>query len=327
VLITGGAGFIGSHLCEALLKEAKIICMDDLSGADIGSIEHLLKEPDFVFIKQDVSAPFEFSQWPELKRFKVQFQGVQEIYHLACPTAPKEFEQSRVQILRANSLATLNVLEIARQWHSKLLFTSSSVVYGASSGDNRYIAEDEYGTVNHLSPHSSYDEGKRFAETAVRTFNEVYGLDTRLARVFRTYGERVRLGIGEMIPDFVLAALAGKTITIYGDKNFTTSLCYISDMADGLIKLMNTDRDPGPLNLGSDEQHNLADVARQIIAMTGSSSKVVFKDPLLFMRPQPLPDISRAKEELGWFPVVALKDGLGRMIEYTRATKHLLGAR
>src|SRR3989338_3429043 len=158
VLITGGAGFIGSHLCEALLKEAKIICMDDLSGADIGSIEHLLKEPDFVFIKQDVSAPFEFSQWPELKRFKVQFQGVQEIYHLACPTAPKEFEQSRIKILRTSAQGTLHMLDLATKWHAKVLLASSSVIYGPRVSGQQYVSEDHEGSFDHLSSRASYDE-------------------------------------------------------------------------------------------------------------------------------------------------------------------------
>ncbi|MBI2551946.1 NAD-dependent epimerase/dehydratase family protein [Candidatus Uhrbacteria bacterium] len=328
VLVTGGAGFIGSHLCENLLKVAKVICIDDLlSGGQLSNIEHLLKYPDFEFIKHDVAVPFDLNSWPELKKFKTQFQGVQEIYHLACPTAPLTFEQNKIKILKANAQATLNVLDLAVLWKSKVFFSSSSVVYGKQAGGNRYIAEEELGIADQLSPHACYDEGKRFAETAYHTFSQVYGLDARIARVFRTYGPRLQIAAGEMIPDLILNALEGKPLIIYGDKNFTTSLCYITDMVDGILKLMDAEQNFGPVNLGSDEEQNLAQVAGKIIELTKSTSKIVFKPPLLFMRPQPLPDIRQAKDALGWFPVVRLEEGLSRMIEYTRATKHLLGVK
>lgn len=324
VLVTGGAGFIGSHLCEALLKEAKVICLDNLISGNLKNIDHLLKYPDFVFIRHDVNEPIELERYPELQKFKVQFQGIQEIYHLACPTSPKDFNTYKIDTLKANSLTMLNVLNLAVQWHAKVLFHSSSVIYGARPMDVKFVPEDYQGTLNHTSPRACYDEGKRFAETMMTTYHDVYGLQIRIARIFRTYGPRVRLGIGEMVPDFVVHALEGKPLEIYGDKNFRTSLCYITDMIDGLLKLMHAEEDPGPVNLGSDQDLLIAEVAQKIIALTQSASKVVFKPPLLFMSPLPLPDISRAKNELGWFPVTRLEDGFKQMIEYTRAQKSLL---
>lgn len=327
VLVTGGAGFIGSHLCEALLKEAKVICLDNLISGSVRNIEHLLKEPDFEFVRADVSAPLDLAVYPELKKFKIQFQGVQEIYHLACPTSPKDFDQYKIETLRANSIGVLNVLELARTWHARVLFASSSVIYGPRRDGQKYVREDEEGVLDHTSPRACYDEGKRFAETAGLTYQERYGLDVRLARIFRTFGPRQRLGSGEMMPDFVVSALDGQPLIIYGDGEFSTSLTYITDLLDGLLRLMHAERNPGPVNLGSDEEHTLVAVAQKIVALAGSASKIVREPPLLFMRPQPIPDLTRAKRELGWFPITRLDDALRAMIDYTLAHKHLLGMR
>lgn len=327
VLVTGGAGFIGSHLCEALLKEANVICLDNLLSGTLNNIDHLLKYPDFVFIKQDINEPFDLEKFPELKKFKIQFQGIQEIYHLACPTAPKDFDKYKVETLKANSLGIYNVLETALRYKARILFASSSVVYGPHSDHSLFISEDKQGAFDHLSPRGCYDEGKRFSETMVATYKDFHGLDTRLARIFRTYGPRVRVGIGEMMPDFIINALDGKDLVIYGDKQFKTSLCNIRDLVDGLIKLMAHPEDPGPVNLGSDQSLLLSDVAKQIIKMVKSKSKIVFEDPLLFMAQLPLPNISKAKETLGWFPLVRLENGLQEMIDWTVANKHLLGVK
>lgn len=324
VLVTGGAGFIGSHLCESLLKEAKVVCMDNLISGSLQNIDHLLKYPDFVFLKHDVNEPIEFVKWPELEKFKVQFQGIQEIYHLACPTSPKDFEKYRLDTLKTNSIGTMHVLDLAAKWNAKVLLASSSVVYGDTGNAGKYVAEDYIGPADHFSPRAPYDEGKRFAETALHTCRQVYGIEIRIARIFRTYGPRLKLGIGEMMPDFIVQALEGKPLSIYGNKEFKTSLCYITDTVDGLLKLMNNPVDLGPVNIGSDEECDLVKVAAQIIEMTGSKSKVTFAAPLNFMRPQPLPDIRRAKNELSWFPITRLEDGLKAMIEYTRAKKSLL---
>ena len=327
VIVTGGAGFIGSYLCEALLKEAKVICMDNLQGGSLNNIDHLLRHPDFEFIKHDVTEPLEFEKFPELKKFKVQFQGVQEIYQLASPTAPKEFEKNKIAILRTNSDGTATMLDLAAKWHAKVLLASSSVIYGPRQPHEQFVSEEHEGSFDHLSVRACYDEGKRFAETMMMTYKQVYGIEVRIARVFRTYGPRVRLGIGEMIPDFIVQALEGKPLVVYGGNDFRTSLCYVTDMVDGLLRLMHAEHDPGPVNLGSDQEYDIDEVAQKIIDMTHSPSKIIFEAPLLFMRPQPIPHIARARQELGWFPVMRLEDGLKQMIEYTQARKYRLGAK
>ena len=324
VLVTGGAGFLGSHLCEVLLKEAKVICLDNLISGDLKNIDHLLKYPDFEFIKADVTALPDLAALPELKKFKVQFQGVQEIYHLACPTAPKDFERLKIETLKANALGTLAVCDLAVRFHAQVLLASSSVIYGPRKEGRGYVNEEFEGELQHTSSRACYDEGKRFAETVLTTYRDAHGLEMRIARLFRTYGPRQRLGSGEMMPDFVVNALEGRPLVIYGDKSFQTSLMYVSDAIDGLLKLMQAERDPGPVNLGSDEEHTLYAVAQKIIALANSASKIVLEPPLLFMRAQPIPDIAKAKRELSWFPLVRLDDGLKRMMEYAIAEKHRL---
>lgn len=325
VLLTGGAGFIGSHLSERLLRDARVICIDTFITSSERNIDHLLKNPDFEFLRLDVNERFDLENFPELARFKIPFQGIQEIYHLAVPTSPKQFDQYKAETLRANALGTLNAMELAKKYKAKLVFTSSAVVYGPREPDHYIFKEEDIGRVNLLSPRACYDEGKRFAETIVQTYADVYGIDAKIARVFRTYGPRMRLFDGQMIPDFITNALDGKDILIYGDPSFSTSLCYVTDVVDGLVRLMAAPRDSSPVNLGSDEDARLVDVAGKIIEMTGSGSKIVFEPPLIFMTPLGLPDIAKAKEQLGWLPLVRLDDGLAQTIEYTKANRMLLG--
>ncbi|MFZ6015917.1 MAG: NAD-dependent epimerase/dehydratase family protein [Patescibacteria group bacterium] len=325
IIVTGGAGFIGSHVCEKLLAQGnRVICVDNLISSALSNIEFLLKNPDFEFIRHDISMPFDPEQFPELERFKVKFQGVQEIYHLACPMSPKAFEQTRMQILYANSLGMKNILDLAVKYKAKFLFTSSSSVYGPRPGDNHLLNENEQGSVEMHGPRSCYDEGKRFAETCCRTYNQVHGVEIKIARIFRTYGPRERLFSGEMVPDFIVNALDNKEIEIYGDETFTTSLCYVTDVVDGLIKLMEVKGDLGPVNIGSDLDMPLVDVVRNILEMTGSTSKIVFKPSLLFMTPLGLPSLVKAKEKLGWMPLVPLDEGLKKIIDYTMAYKNLM---
>ncbi|MDD2656720.1 MAG: NAD-dependent epimerase/dehydratase family protein [Patescibacteria group bacterium] len=327
VLVTGGVGFIGSHLCERLLKEANVICMDDLSNSDISNIQHLLQYPDFEFIKYDVNEKIDLKDFPELDKFKVRFQGIQEIYHMACPTSPKNFENLKIHSLWANSKAMLNTLDLAVDYRAKYVFGSSSVVYGRVDEENKIFAEDHEGVVDHLSPRSCYDEGKRFAETCVETYKQVYGLDAKMARIFTTYGPRMKLRDGLLIPDFILNALDGKDLVIYGDGEITQSLCYVSDMVDGLVRLMGTGPDIAIVNLGLDEPYKMSEVAEKIIQMTNSSSKIVYEAPLVFLTKKGLPDLRRAKENLDWIPLVRLEDGLHRTIEYTLANKENLALR
>ena len=324
VLVTGGAGFMGAHLCERLLKEAKVICIDDLSHSSIQNIDHLLQYPDFEFIKYDVTQPIDLAEFPELEKFKLKFQGVQEIYHLACPTSPKNFESLKLHSLHANSRAMLSTLDLAVKYRAKYVFTSSSVVYGPASPEHQFFTETDEGIVNHLSPRSCYDEGKRFAETCVETYRQVYGIDAKIARVFSTYGPRMKLRDGLLIPDFILNALEGKPLTIYGDESLVQSLCYISDMVDGLVRLMHVGPEVFLVNLGHDHVHKMIDVANKIIEMTNSPSQVVFEKPLAFLTIKGIPDLTRAKESLDWIPLIRLEEGLKKTVNYTIANKEML---
>ncbi|PIR04255.1 MAG: NAD-dependent dehydratase [Candidatus Magasanikbacteria bacterium CG11_big_fil_rev_8_21_14_0_20_39_34] len=324
VLVTGGAGFLGSHLCEKLLADANVICMDDFSNSSIQNIDHLLQYPNFEFIRYDVTSPIDLSSFEELDKFKVQFQGVQEIYHLACPTSPKNFEHLKIHSLWANSKAMLNTLDLSVKYRAKYVFASSSVVYGSVSEDHVFFKEDDEGKVNHLAPRSCYDEGKRFAETCVDTYRQVYNVDAKIARIFSTYGPRMRLDDGLLIPDFIISAIDGKDVVIYGDEDLEQSLCYVSDMIDGLIRLMRSGPNVSLVNIGSDEKVKMVDVAHKIIEMTGSLSQVRFEQPLAFLTKKGMPDLQRAKEILGWLPLIRLSDGLQQTIDYTIASKEML---
>lgn len=324
VLVTGGAGFIGSHLCERLLKEAKVICIDDFSNSDPSNISHLLQYPDFEFINHDISQPFDPDQFDELNKFKIKFQGIQEIYHLACPTSPKDFESLKMQTLHANSNAMFNTLDLAVKHKAKYVFASSSVVYGDATDAKNVFKETDIGLVNHLSERACYDEGKKFAETCVATYSQVHGLDAKIARVFTTFGPRMRLFQGLLIPDFIVNAINNEDLVIYGDENFTTSLCYVDDMVSGLVKLMASDNEVKVTNFGEDKIVSFAEVAKMIIKMTNSDSKIVFEKPLLFLTKKGAADLTYAKNSLGWMPLVRLEDGLEKTIEYVVANKESL---
>ena len=263
VIVTGGAGFIGSHLCERLIEDARVICLDNFLTSDVSNIESLLNNPDFEFIKCDINAPLDLESYPELERFQLPVKGVQEIYHLACPTSAKKFDNLRIQTLLANSVGMCHVLDLAVKYRARFLHLSTSVVYGP----------------------------------------------------------RQRLNDGEMVPDFVVDAIDGKDLIIYGDEKFRTALLYVSDAVDGLVRLMRVSKNPGPVNFGGDTDIPLVEVARQVVALTGSASKVVFEPPLLFMTPMGIPDTRKAVDGLGWVPLVRLEDGLKKSVEYAIVTK------
>jgi UDP-glucuronate decarboxylase len=324
VLVTGGAGFIGSHLCERLLRDScRVICVDNFATSHVRNIEALLPNPDFQFIRLDVNQPFDLEASQELAPFKLPFQGIQEIYHLAAPTSIKNFDQFKIQTLLSHSIGNYYALEIARKYRSKILLGSSSVVYGSRRDGDPFVEEDELGVVDHLTPRAAYDEGKRFSETMFETYRQVHQLDTKIARVFRTYGPRMPAFDGQLIPDFILNAIDGKPLVIYGDENFSSSLVYVTDVVDGLIRLMQSPAGTGPVNIGSDQDLKLKDVAGMVIQMVGSSSKIVYEPPLIFLTELGLPRIEKAKE-LGWLPLVRLEDGLKKTIEYIKANKLLL---
>ena len=325
VLVTGGAGFIGSFLCEALLKAgSRVICIDNFSTGHARNIESLLRNPDFQFLRLDINEPFNLETFPELDHFKVKFLGVQEIYHLAMPTVSKGFEQFRMQTLFANSVGTKHVMDIAAKYGAKTVFASSAVVYGNRSEAKKFFTEDDMGVVNHLSPRSAYNEGKRFAETMVTTYGAVKNLEVKIARLFRTYGPRMPLFHGHQIPDFILNALDNAPLTISGTEASTTSLLYVSDAVSGLLRLMQSPRDTGIVNIGSDVEMTMSDIAKRIVALAESSSQITFEAQPEHMTSLGLPELSKAREALSWVPLVRLEDGLQKTIDYIRANKLLL---
>jgi UDP-glucuronate decarboxylase len=324
VLVIGGAGFIGSHLCDELIKDSKVICIDNFSSGDEKNIDHLLAEPDFEFIKHDISTPIDLSTQPELAKFRIEFQGIQEVYNLACPMSPLNFEKNKIDILYANSYGTKNALDLAVKYEAKFVQFSSSVVYGQKSGEKEQIKEDFFGKIDLNSKTVCYDEGKRFSEALVNTYREKFKLDTKIMRLFRVYGPRMKLNDGQMIPDFIIDAIDNKDLTIFGDKNFTSSFCYISDCVDAIIKLKDSDSNE-PINIGSDVSVNITDLAKKIISLLKSNSGIKYTDKLVFMRPLLTPNIEKARNELGWIPVVTLDKGLETTIYELRSVKGLKG--
>src|SRR3989338_10862878 len=326
VLVAGGAGFIGSHLCDRLLENSKVICLDNFSTGDERNIDHLLSDPNFEFIKHDITLPITLEKLPELQKFKIEFQGIQEIYNLACPTAPKGFDKNKIPTILASSYGVKNLLDLAVRYQAKFMHFSSSVVYGPRSNDVARVKESELGRVDFLSERSSYDEGKRFAETIVENYRQIYEVNSKVIRLFRTYGPRMKLNEGNLIPDFINNALDNKDLVIPGDANFSTSLCYVNDCIDATLKLMESEIHE-PINIGSDVDVNLTKICEIIIKALDSKSKIKYADRELFITELPVPDISKAREALGWMPVVILEKGLAKTIDNLRASKGLKNIR
>ncbi len=324
VIVFGGAGFIGSHLCDELIKTCKVICVDNFISSQQRNIDHLLAEDNFVFINHDISQAINLEELTELKKFKIEFQGIQEIYNLACPMSAKNFLENRLNTLRANSLGILNVLDLAVNYQAKLLHFSSSVVYGLRHDiEAGYkVNEEDLGRVDNLSLRSAYDEGKRFAETAVVNYRETANLQAKIIRLFRVYGPRMELGDDQMIPDFIDAALDNKDLVILGDENFNSSFSYVDDIIDAALKTMKSDLN-GPINIGSEEAVNLTDLALMVIKETNSNSKIKYAKANMFMTELALPDTSLARNKLGWLPIVTLKNGLKKTIFSLQAHKRL----
>jgi len=319
VLVTGGAGFVGSHICDELIKDSKVICVDNFSTGNIENISHLLQYPDFKFIKHDISEPFDLEEFPELGPFKVKFQGIQEIYNAACPTAPKDYNAFPIETLLANSLGVKNMLDLAVKYQAKLLHLSTSAIYGEPN-EGEAFPEEYWGFIDPIGPRSCYNEGKRFSESLIVNYRNVYGIDAKIARMFNTYGPRMKLTDGRLIPDFINSAIDGKPITIHGVPDSKSTFLYITDFIEGIMKFMKS-KEPGPLNFGNPEILATIYVAKKIIEMTNSSSQIEFAEPLPYTVRQGIPDISNAKEKLSWFPVIDLEGGLSRAIDYMRGNK------
>ncbi len=326
VLVAGGAGFLGSHLCDELIKTCKVICIDNFITGSEKNIDHLLSNPDFAFINYDLSNPLDLDSIKELEKFKIQFQGIQEIYNLACPMSPRHFLENRIAVLDANSLVMRNLLDLAVKNEAKFLHFSSSVVYGGRDINNvgHKVKEAELGVVDILSSRSCYDEGKRFAETMVNCYREVYNLDTKIIRLFRIYGPRMSMDDDQLIPDLISAALDNRDLVIFGDHNFSSSFCYVEDAVDAALKMMHSDL-KGPINIGSDVDVNMTDLAEMIIKETEATSKITYLDSKLFMSELLLPNIYQARNDLGWMPIVTLENGLKKTIFSLQANSRLQG--
>lgn len=321
VIVAGGAGFIGSHLCDELVKMCQVICIDNFITGSEENINHLLANPDFKFIRHDITEPLILDNFPELKAFRVSFQGVQEIYNLACPTSPKQYHDHRVETALANGIGTKNMLDLAVRYKAKYLHASSSAIYGEPLED-RPFPENYWGFVDPIGPRSNYIEGKRYAESLVTNYRIQYQLEAKIVRIFNTYGPRMRLADGRMLPDFVAAALENADLTIYGDPSWPSTFNYISDLIEAMMKMAQSG-ETGPLNVGNPETHTMREVADMVVRMAKSQSRVVTHESLPYTAKQGVPDITLAKERLGWFPVVPLEEGLTRTIEFMKGSRVL----
>lgn len=306
ILITGGAGFVGSHLCELLLDEGyRVICMDNLITGKLKNIAHLRGNKDFQFIKHNVS---------EYINIKGQ---VHYVLHFASPASPIDYLKYPIQTLKVGALGTHNALGLAKAKKAKFLLASTSEVYGDPLVNPQ--PESYWGNVNPIGPRGVYDEAKRFAEAITMAYHRVHKIDTKIVRIFNTYGERMREKDGRAIPNFINQALSNKPITVYGNGSQTRSFCYVSDLVDGIYKLLLSGTHD-PVNIGNPNEMTLLELAKIIIKLTGSRSKIVFRslptdDPKVRR-----PDIAKAKKILKWQPNVNLKAGLIRTIDYFRDT-------
>jgi len=304
-VVTGGSGFIGSHLCEYLLARGeRVIAIDNLGSGDKSNIKSLAKNGDFTFIKHDVRKPLKISE------------NVDYFYNLASRASPTDFDRFPIEIMMTNSLGTYNVINMALEKKARFLMASTSESYG--DPDVSPQPETYWGHVNPVGPRSCYDESKRFSEALTMTFIRHHGLDGRIIRIFNTYGPRMRLNDGRVVPNFITQALAGEPLTVYGDGSQTRSFCYVSDLVNGIYLMMHAPTKGIVVNLGNPNEMTVLELAEAIRKMTGSASKIVFKplpenDPL-----QRRPDISRAKDLLGWEPEVGLEEGLQKTIEWFR---------
>ncbi len=320
VVVAGGAGFIGSHLCETLAKDgsANVICIDSLVSGTVMNIEPLLASGDFKFIRHDITEPIDLAKFPELAPFEVAFAGIQEIYNCATPTSYKDPTRFAVETALVHSAGVKNLLDLAKQHGSRMVHLSSSAIYGDPPPEDGHFKEDYWGFIDPVGTRAAYNEGKRFAEALCTVYRERAGVDAAIARIFSTYGPRMIMAEGRHIPDFITAAIDNNAIVIYGDRETKSTFCYVKDTVEGLLKLMES-AEHGPVNVGSDQEFKLADIAEQVIALVGSQSKVTFEKPLPDMHDQGVPDIKKAKDALGWFPVVKMEQGLQETIAYMRS--------
>lgn len=303
ILITGGAGFIGSHLCEKLLQDDNnyVICLDNFYTGSKENIQHLISNPNFELIEHDITQPIDIK--------------ADEIYNLACPASPIHYQYNPIMTMKTSVLGIINVLELAKKYNTKILQASTSEVYG----DPTIHPQDEtyWGNVNPIGIRSCYDEGKRCAETLMIDYHRQHNVNIKIVRIFNTFGPNMALNDGRVVSNFIVQALKNEDITIYGEGNQTRSFCYVSDLVQGLIKMMNTSSEIiGPINLGNPLERTILNLAELILSKINTKSKIIFKD---LPQDDPIkrkPNITLAKNVLNWQPQISIEDGLDKTIEY-----------
>jgi UDP-glucuronate decarboxylase len=303
ILVTGGAGFIGSHLCQRLLNEDhEVICLDNLFTGSKKNIAHLISNNNFEFIRHDITQPI--------------LLEVDQIYHLACPASPVHYQYNPVKTVKTNVMGTINALGIAKRVKARILLASTSEIYGDPEVHPQ--VEEYRGNVNTLGPRSCYDEGKRMAETLMMDYHRQNGVDTRIIRIFNTYGPNMHPEDGRVVSNFIMQALRGEKITIYGEGKQTRSFCYVDDLVDGIIKMMNQENTIGPVNLGNPDERTILDLANLITTKIGSGElcyEGLPKDDPTRRKP----NIDKAEKYLSWSPKVSIEEGLDKTITYFRS--------
>ncbi|SUZ74634.1 uncharacterized protein METZ01_LOCUS27488 [marine metagenome] len=304
-MVTGGAGFLGSHLCEVLVEEgADVLCLDNFYTGSRANVQHLLGKPNFELLRHDVTFPL--------------YIEVDEVYNLACPASPIHYQHDPVQTTKTSVHGAINMLGLAKRTGAKILQASTSEVYG--DPEEHPQPEHYWGHVNPIGPRSCYDEGKRCAETLFFDYHRQHNLPIKVARIFNTYGPRMHPDDGRVVSNFIVQALKGESLTIYGDGSQTRSFCYVDDLVVGLIRLMRTEDDcTGPVNLGNPDEFQIKQLAERVLALVGSRSKIIYKELPQDDPQQRRPDITLAKAQLNWQPSIALEEGLCRTVEYFRA--------
>ena len=302
ILVTGGAGFLGSHLCERLLNEGnEVICIDNYFTGNKRNIVHLMDNPYFEVIRHDITSPF--------------YIEVDEIYNLACPASPIHYQYNPIKTVKTSVMGSINMLGLAKRIHAKVLQASTSEVYGDPVVHPQ--PEEYWGNVNPIGVRSCYDEGKRCAETLFFDYHRQNNVRIKVVRIFNTYGPRMHPNDGRVVSNFIMQALRGEDITLYGDGSQTRSFCYCDDLIDGLIRMMNTDDSViGPINIGNPKEFTIKQLAESVIELTGSKSKLVFLPAPADDPQQRQPVIDQAKEILHWEPTIPLREGLMKTIEY-----------
>ena len=302
-LVTGGAGFLGSHLCDALLAEGySVIAVDNLLTGRMSNIEHLRREGNFEFQQLDINRPFDCGE-------------VSYVFHFASPASPVDYMVHGIETLKVGSLGTLHALEVAHKYRAKYLISSTSECYGDPLEHPQ--KETYWGNVNSIGPRSVYDEAKRFSEALTMAFHRYHALDTRILRIFNTYGPRMKLNDGRVIPNFMKQAFRGEDLTVYGDGSQTRSFCYVSDEIEGILRLSRSD-EHFPVNIGNPDEFTILDCARRVIAITQSKSQIRYEKLPQDDPKQRKPDITKARTLLGWEPKVNLETGLRLSVDYFR---------